>query len=452
MPNEDESLWLVGNGEIYNSQELRRELEEKGHCFRSQSDNEVLLHLYEEEGDRFLQKVKAMVALALWDGRRGRLILGRDRLGIKPLYYYHSGPSLVFASEIKALLVNPLVRSGIDPEGLRQYLSRANTFGPTTLHRNINMVEPGQCVIWERGEVRKRGYWRPHFSDEKPPTLAEAGEQYLFVAEKAVGRHLMSDVEVASYLSSGLDSTTVSALAAPRVDGALATYTGAFNIKGWYDERPGSAAVAARINARHQEVVMTADDFREVLDDLVFALDEPRMGFGAFSQYIVAREAARRVKVILTGHGGDELFAGYPVFKLIILRPRPHPGGRGRHAVNLELSIDVSGHYARRPLRVHQGGAGPADHLALERHIWAGRILGIHGVSGDHAHLGAIRAHQKDISLVVTAHDEIVRTDKGDPLAIQGPGDVVEVFGSAKWVSNSPSVDPARSYNTRFMA
>jgi len=319
MANEDETVWLVANGEIYNSEELRLILEEQGHRFHSRSDNEVMLHFYEEEREAFLPRINGMFALAIWDTQRQRLLLARDRLGIKPLYFYTLPEGLVFASEIKALLACQKVTIGLDIVGLKQYLTYENTFGPTTLHRGVQMIEPGQYIVWEDGRIREGLFWKPDFGERVGSGFEDACHSYLEVAERSVRRHLMSDVEVASYLSSGFDSTTVSTLASRHVTGRLATYTGAFRSDEWYDETRGAAAVAERIGSRHNVVEMQASDLKEVMDDLIFALDEPRMGTGSFSQYMVAKTAALRVKVILTGHGGDELFTGYPVFKLIHL-------------------------------------------------------------------------------------------------------------------------------------
>jgi asparagine synthase (glutamine-hydrolysing) len=330
MTNEEETVWLVANGEIYNSQELRSGLIEKGHHFRSRSDNEVLLHLYEEEGEAFLPRINGMIALAIWDARRERFLLARDRLGIKPLYFYTHNGVLAFASEIKALLACPHVESGLDPVGLKQYLTFENTFGSTTLHKSIRMIEPGQYIVWEDRRIHKGYFWRPEFGDGADIGFDEACKIYLDVAERSIRRHLMSDVEVASYLSSGFDSTTVSTVASRYVTGKLATYTGSFSSGGWYDETKGATAVANALGSEHTVVNIEAGDLEAVMDDLIFALDEPRMGTSSFSQYMVAKAAAQRVKVILTGHGGDELFAGYPVFKNIqllrLLKTNPSNG------------------------------------------------------------------------------------------------------------------------------
>jgi asparagine synthase (glutamine-hydrolysing) len=286
--------------------------------------------LYEEEGEAFLPRINGMIALAIWDTRRQRLLLARDRLGIKPLYFHTHNGGLVFASEIKALLACPHVESSLDPVGLKQYLTYENTFGSTTLHRGVWMIEPGQYIIWEDRSIYKSYFWRPEFSDGTDIRFDEACQTYLDVADRSVKRHLMSDVEVASYLSSGFDSTTVSTVASRYVTGKLATYTGSFSSGGWYDETSGAAAVARGVGSQHTVVNIEAGDLKAVMDDLIFAMDEPRMGTGSFSQYMVAKAAAQRVKVILTGHGGDELFAGYPVFKNIhllrLLKDNPFNG------------------------------------------------------------------------------------------------------------------------------
>jgi asparagine synthase (glutamine-hydrolysing) len=318
MSNEDGTMRIVANGEIYNSNELRKYLEGKGHVFRSRSDNEVLLHLYEEENEGFLARLNGMFAFAIWDGRKRLLMLGRDRLGIKPLYYCEGDAGISFASEIKALLAAPRGGHGIDLEGLAQYLTFENTFGARTLHRDISLLEPGHGMIWQEGRKRIFRYWSPEFR-ESGSDFTECCEQYRAVADRSVQRHLMSDVEVASYLSSGFDSTAVAHFAAKHMDRPLSTFTGAFNEGGWFDETEGARAVAESIGANHTEVRIGCEDLEKHFDNLIYSMDEPRMGIGAFSQYMVAQKVAGKCKVILTGHGGDELFAGYPVFKLVYL-------------------------------------------------------------------------------------------------------------------------------------
>ncbi|KIX13442.1 asparagine synthase (glutamine-hydrolyzing) [Dethiosulfatarculus sandiegensis] len=319
MLSEDGKTVLAANGEIYNSPQIRQRLERQGHRFISRSDNEVLLHSYEQSGGAFLPELNAMFAMAIWDSANRRLLLARDRLGIKPLYFCHKGEHLAFASEIKALLSLDWAPKAISPRGLSEYLGFENTFGSRTLHQGIEMLRPGEYLVFENGGLKRAQFWQPGVEEVASLSFDQAVEAYREEVEGAVKRHMMSDVEVASYLSSGFDSSTVATLATGFNPEPLATYCGAFDAGGWYDESKGAGAVAQKIGSRHTTVSITASDFTRVFDDLIFALDEPRMGPGSFSQYIVAKEAARRGKVILTGHGGDELFGGYPVFKFIRL-------------------------------------------------------------------------------------------------------------------------------------
>lgn len=315
--NEDKTVVLVANGEIYNSGEMRTFLSSKGHRLLSKSDNEVLVHMYEEFGVTFAERINGMFALAIWDMPQRKLILARDRLGIKPLYYSFLPKGIIFASEIKAILSSRQVQAIIDPVGIKQYLTFENTFGRRTLFQNIHMLEPAQLMTWKNGGHHNHTYWQPDFSLRRRLTFDQAAHRYRTVARQSVQRHLMGDVEVASYLSSGFDSSTVGLWASGAGSGRLSTFTGAFDKSGWYDESEGARAVADAIGSAHSTVSISAADLRRNLDDLIFSLDEPRMGSGAFPQYMVAKHAAERVKVILTGHGGDELFAGYPVFKFI---------------------------------------------------------------------------------------------------------------------------------------
>jgi asparagine synthase (glutamine-hydrolysing) len=320
MKNESGDIMLVANGEIYNNAELRVFLKSRGHRFFSGSDNETIIHLYEEEGIKGLKRADGMFACAIWDSRRRRLILARDRLGIKPLYYYQTVDNLIFASEIKSILAHPVVKPMIDPLGLRQYLTYENTFGSTTLHSGIRMVEPGQVITFENDRLTFDRFRKVEFPGEFADTsFSEACSMYRSTVEQAVERHRMSDVPVASYLSAGFDSPTVATLASRLSSTPLSTFTGSFGMGGWYDETTGALAAAKHIGSVHEEILITSHDLQRTMDDLIYSLDEPRMGPGSFSQYMVAKEAAQKVKVILTGHGGDELFAGYPVFKAILL-------------------------------------------------------------------------------------------------------------------------------------
>jgi asparagine synthase (glutamine-hydrolysing) len=312
----------VVNGEIYNYPALRQRLERGGAApFRSDCDSEVVLHGVAAEGIGFLRELNGMFALALADARAGRVWLARDRLGIKPLYYLVQGEELIFASEIKALFGALAAGSWpIDRRGLSQFLAFQTPLGGGTLFEGVRQLEPGRILEIDPhrpAAARITTFWT---TDELGPGRMDDGEArdaFGRVFDESVGRHLLSDVGVSSYLSAGFDSAMVSATAAERMgQGALVAYTGYFeDASGWYDETGPAAALARAAGIEHRPVAIRQQDLAERFDAVIDSLDAPQMGMGAFSQYMVARSAAAEHKVILTGHGGDELFSGYPVFK-----------------------------------------------------------------------------------------------------------------------------------------
>jgi len=326
MTTADGSLVAVVNGEIYNYPALRAALEEHGARFRSNSDSEVVLHAYRRDGVGSFSELNGMFAYGLWDGAAQKLFLVRDRLGIKPVYYWHDPERSIFcfASEIKALLAAAGQRRWqIDAQGLGQYLTYQNTLHDRTLFSQISMLPPGHYLELQRGSVRIVCYWRPKFGGRpSPASFEDAVERFRKTFSESVGRHLMSDVPVACYLSSGFDSTMVTSEAARSLAERPKAFTGHFDRKGWYDEARGARLVAAHLDVPIREIAITADDFERQFDMVIRALDEPRMGMGAFSQFMVAKATAGERKVILTGHGGDELFSGYPVFKMALFEKR----------------------------------------------------------------------------------------------------------------------------------
>lgn len=315
MVSRDATIAATVNGEIYNYPELRWELEALGAVFASDCDSEVVLHAYRAWGTDSFVRFNGMFAFALHDVESGRLLIVRDRLGIKPVYYHRNGDDISFASDTKALLIAAgRTNWDIDPIGLAQYLAHQNLFDERTLFAGIEAVRPGHYLEIDGGSAVQHPYWVADFTtrDPSPELDAEVGH----TLENAVRRHLMSDVPVASYLSAGIDSSLVAAIAARELDTPLATFTGSFREGGWYDEVSGARLTAGHIGAENTAVAVGPDDMRAHFDDMVHALDEPRMGLGAFAQYMVAKTAAGSRKMILTGHGGDELFSGYPIFKL----------------------------------------------------------------------------------------------------------------------------------------
>lgn len=321
LVTDDQRLAAVVNGEIYNYPELRRELEAEGANFQSSSDSEIVLHGYRAWGTASFERFNGMFAFGLFDAASGRLFLVRDRLGIKPVYYHVAADgSLAFASEIKALIGGSGARSWrIDPTALGQYLTNQNMLGGKSLFEGVTLLAPGHYLEVSDSSSAEHAYWRPDFKTAAGLDFKDAVCRFKDVFDGAVTRHLMSDVPVASYLSGGFDSTLVASGAAKRMKTPPETYTGYFADGGWYDERDGARLVSNALKSEAHEIRITADDFRDAVDAVISALDEPRMGMGSVPQYIVAASVAKQHKVILTGHGGDELFSGYPVFKLAYL-------------------------------------------------------------------------------------------------------------------------------------
>jgi len=310
LANEDGSCRLVFNGEIYNFRELRDRLEKKGHRFQSRTDGEAILHLYEEEGDGCLRHLEGMFAFALWDGPRQRLLLARDHLGIKPLYYRLDGGRLHFASELKALLLDPACPRDVDPEALALYLTFLYIPSPATIFRGIRKLPPGHCLVFEDGRATVRGYWDLAFPSARLEDRREGEREVLNALRDSVKRHLISDVPLGVFLSSGMDSSTLVALMTGATTGPVKTFTLDF------EESSFSEAAAARVVARafateHREFVVRPE-VADLLPRLVWHLDEPLGDSSLIVTALVSELARREVTVALSGIGGDELFSGYP--------------------------------------------------------------------------------------------------------------------------------------------
>jgi asparagine synthase (glutamine-hydrolysing) len=314
--NEDESVWLVYNGEIYNSPELRRKLEAAGHRFRTRTDSEVIVHLYEERGERLVDELNGMFAFALWDEARKRLFVARDRLGVKPLYYVWDGVTLAFASEVRALVAGGFVRPALDPDAFVELLTFQNIISFRSLFRGVELLPPGTTLSLSAEGMKVEQYWDPEPRLDSSLDVDGLCERIRETFDGAVERHLLSDVELASYLSSGLDSSSVTAAAA-RVLPRLTTFTTGFDVTGavgmeaGFDEREEAATLAHTLGTHHHELLLDAHDLDMVLPRVVLHLEEPRMNF-SYPNYLTAGFASRWVKVVLSSVGGDELFGGYP--------------------------------------------------------------------------------------------------------------------------------------------
>ncbi|MBS0189848.1 MAG: asparagine synthase (glutamine-hydrolyzing) [Phycisphaerales bacterium] len=313
MFNEDGSIALVFNGCIYNYQELARELRAKGHKFKTHCDTEVIVHAYEEWGDECVQRFNGMWAFVVHDGRNGRIFCSRDRLGIKPLYFTESERAFAFASEIKALLAAGFAPPAVDRDGLRQYMTFQLCLGDRTLFDRVRRLPPGCNLILEPGKpARISSYWDIHFGLREGVSESEFVEELRFLLDDAVRLQLVSDVPLGAHLSGGLDSSTVVCLARKLLASApLKTFTGAFAGGPAYDETSHAKIVAQRARTDYIETFLGPEDFRESIGRIIYHMDEPAAGPGVFPQYFVSKTAAKHVKVVLGGQGGDENFIGY---------------------------------------------------------------------------------------------------------------------------------------------
>jgi len=311
MTNEDGTLWLVFNGEIYNFRELRKSLEGR-HRFRSQGDGETILHLYEEKGDDAVQELDGMFAFALWDAKRRRLLLARDRAGKKPLYY-HDGPRVfAFASEAKALFAHPDVPHERDPGALPLFLTYGYVPTPGTFYRGIRSLPPAhRMVVTEAGAEPPERYWQARFrSDPLDMSDAEAEERFRSLLQAAVERRLVADVPLGAFLSGGLDSASVVALMARAASGRVKTFTIGFADHSEYDEREHAKVVADRFGTEHTEFVVEPKAL-DLVDRLVYHHDGPFGDSSAVPTYLLSELTRSQVTVALNGDGGDEVFAGY---------------------------------------------------------------------------------------------------------------------------------------------
>lgn len=310
--NEDKTLWIVFNGEIYNYPELRSELTAKGHVFRSRSDTEVIVHLYEEMGDDCVSRLNGMFAFAIWDSVRRGMFIARDRLGIKPLFYaYEPGVGLYFGSEMKALLQAPIPRKP-DYQALYDYLSLMYVPTPATAFEAIKKLPPGHTLACGPEGLTMRQYWDiplPRGGEEDSGGRAYE-EEILHLVETAVRRQMISDVPIGALLSGGLDSTTVAAVMARKLGMPLNTFTIGFDRKS-YDESEEARLVAQTLGTNHIERTVFPDMIQSI-PELLTSFDEPFSDYSAIPTFLVSKLAAEHVKVVLTGDGGDEVFAGYP--------------------------------------------------------------------------------------------------------------------------------------------
>ena len=310
LANEDKTLWIVFNGEIYNHRELRTELEKHGHRFSTGTDTEAIVHGYEEWGEQVVERLRGMFAFAIWDVRRRELFAARDRVGKKPFLYAETAGALVFGSEFRALLRHPEVSREIDPEAIDDYLSFMCVGAPRTAYRQIRKLEPGHTLRFKfGGALVTERYWQPDFHNKLCIGEQEAAERTLELLRDAVRVRLMSEVPLGAFLSGGIDSSAVVALMAQESSARVKTFAIGFEEQD-FSELEHARRVAEHVGAEHHEFVVRPDAV-EVLPTLVEHYGEPYADSSAVPTYYVARETRRHVTVALNGDGGDELFAGY---------------------------------------------------------------------------------------------------------------------------------------------
>jgi len=308
--NEDGSIWVVFNGEIYNFKDLRRDLSGRGHSFYTSTDTETIVHLYEEYGEGCVERLRGMFAFALWDERRKTLLLARDRLGIKPLYYAEVGGRLIFASELKAILELPEVPREINWRSASHLFSFLTTPPMESIVEGVHKLEPGCLLVVAPGRpARLQRYWDVAFRPETGTSEGTFVERVRDLLEESVRLHLVSDVPVGAFLSGGLDSSAVVATMSRLASGRVKTFSVGFGERD-FDETSHARIVARRFGTDHREVIL-GPDVADCLEDLAWYLDEPFGDSSAIPTYMVSKLAAEHVKVVLSGDGGDELFAGY---------------------------------------------------------------------------------------------------------------------------------------------
>lgn len=315
ISNEEKNIWVISNGEIYNFPLLRSQLIQSGHRFTTQSDTETLVHLYEEEGEGFVKSLNGMFAIAIWDEKEQKLILVRDRLGIKPLHYIESPDQFIFASEIKSILAAGCPRD-IDFEALSQYFTFEYIPAPRTVFKGIKKLLPGHMLVVQHNKISTAPYWDVRYEPGQKDSVREPDlqEEICHRLKESVRRRLISDVPLGVFLSGGMDSSTVTALMSEVASSKVKTFSIGFEEKS-FDELAYARSVAEFLDTEHKEFVVRSDQVRELVPMLIRFLDEPLADASIIPTFLLSRLARDYVTVALAGDGGDELFAGYDTYK-----------------------------------------------------------------------------------------------------------------------------------------
>src|SRR6267143_1003313 len=320
--NEEKSVWVVFNGEIYNHEELRADLQAMGHTFYTHSDTEVLVHLYEEYGDAGVERLRGMFAYALWDEKRSRLLLVRDRLGIKPLYYARFQGRLLFASELKAFYRVPGFPRELNPNGVERFLTYLYVPGPETIWQDIAEVPPAHYLVYEQDRVTEHRYWSIAYAGDHDVSAEEWQEQFLSQFTDSVKSHLMSEVPLGAFLSGGIDSSAMVGIMAQQTGARVKTFSIGYEGKGSFqDERRYARIVADRFGTEHHEFIVSPD-IRTVFPEVVAALEQPFADSSSIPNYYISKLTRQHVTVALSGLGGDEIGGGYQRYRGILWAER----------------------------------------------------------------------------------------------------------------------------------
>jgi len=393
LANEDETVWIVFNGEIYNHVALRKELLARGHQFRTHSDTEAIVHAYEEWGPECARRLRGMFAFAIWDERAQRLLLVRDRLGIKPLYYAQLAGDIVFGSEIKSLLTVPAVDGAVDDDALAAYLALRYVPAPLTMFRGVKKLPPASLLVWQNGRISIDRYWdlaEVPTTDAAPPTEAEAAAELRERVDHVTKLRLMSEVPVGAFLSGGLDSTMITAamLKAEDARGALKTFSVGYaeDDAQSEDELAYARLAAQALGTEHREVRVTMREAADALPKIVWHLDEPVADPACVPLYFLSRRARQEVTVVLSGEGADEALGGYYIYRRMA---------------------------AAEALRQKLGAGGGAlslasELLALVPHDKIRRAARLFGRPLEDAYRGVARAFDDDV--VVQLHNNVMRS------------------------------------------
>ena len=317
LGNEDGSVQIVFNGEIYNYQQIRHRLEGSGHLFRSQSDTETIVHLYEDLGVDCFSHLNGMFALAIWDSHRDRLVLARDRLGKKPLYYTIQNGRLLFASELKSLMTLPGIAKQIDPGAIDLFLTYQYIPHPHSIYRGIHKLPPGHFAVFENGELKIEKYWNVDWAKETPMDQPAASAQLRTLLSDSIRLRLRSDVPLGAFLSGGIDSSLVVAIAQQHLDRPIQTFSIGFS-EADFDETHFAKMVADHVGTKHERFEVTPDAM-SILDQLVNQYDEPFGDSSAVPTWYLSEMTRKHVTVALSGDGGDELFGGYERYRALKL-------------------------------------------------------------------------------------------------------------------------------------